>query len=602
MAKSKFLQSSFVSGELSPLLKGRVDLDQYYQGMETAENVLIVPQGGLKRRAGTQHVDTAENILVPFIFSGLGQLFTFTVTTGLPIVGATYTNNSSTFTILSFTGSSLPYTVYAERTAGTNDPTASGTLTKTVNTPNLVYSAFTTFTSSMPEGGTVANINDFDRSTVGLTTTNIGVLGTGANSDYVVALYNVLGTPDRGRFVDVKDIKLSGTGSGEFKVQISDDGASWDTEETITVTEVEQSIRIRLRSTFVGQYYRIVRTGDTGNLGTLKIQLSEFNVLYPTGDASDVKTFDFSIETNRHYLCVVTGGADTSPSFGNMSIYRVTGQTSNFIPVANLPLPFKSTEVANVRDVQTENVMLMFHEDHHPIRIINTSTTTFAIDDIPFLNVPQYDYDDASSPTPTSYVTTMTLTHFETGDRFQIDVEGVLSKNITFAGDANANEQSSSAFNIEKNLQEMPIFGDTGVSVSRTGSTVYTITISGESTKEFELFSGFATSDSGGTANEISFALVTQGSPRKEDVWSTTRGYPKTAAFYAGRLWLGGTKSKLQSLFASRSGSFFDFYTEEGDDDEGIFTTISSRQLTEIIDINPDRGLTGVYSRRGVYC
>ncbi len=54
---------------------------------------------------------------------------------------------------------------------------------------------------------------------------------------------------------------------------------------------------------------------------------------------------------------------------------------------------------------------------------------------------------------------------------------------------------------------------------------------------------------------------------------------------------LGGTKSKLQSLFASRSGSFFDFYTEEGDDDEGIFTTISSRQLTEIIDINPDRGL-----------
>ena len=44
-------------------------------------------------------------------------------------------------------------------------------------------------------------------------------------------------------------------------------------------------------------------------------------------------------------------------------------------------------------------------------------------------------------------------------------------------------------------------------------------------------------------------------------------------------------------MFASRSSSFFDFYTEEGDADEGIFTTISSRQLTEIIDINPDRGL-----------
>jgi hypothetical protein len=194
----------------------------------------------------------------------------------------------------------------------------------------------------MPEGGTVANINDFDPATVGVTTTvgGIGTNGTGANPDYVVAL---------GRFIDVKDIKLSGTGSGQFKIQVSDDGASWDTEKTLTVTEVEQSIRIRTDSTFVGQYYRIVRTGDTGNLGTLKIQLSEFNVLYATDNASDVKTFDFSIETNRHYLCVVTGGADTSPSFGNMSIYRVTDQTFNFVPVAYLPLPFKSTEVANVQ-------------------------------------------------------------------------------------------------------------------------------------------------------------------------------------------------------------------------------------------------------------
>ena len=592
MAKSKFLQSSFVSGELSPLLKGRVDLEQYYQGTQTAENVLIVPQGGLKRRAGTQHVDVAEKIFEPFISAGLEQQFSLVVTVGLPVVGQTYTNNSSTFTVTSFTGASLPYTVYADRTVGTNDPTASGTFTA-VNPvfPNLTYTSFQTFVVSMPEGGTAANINDYNPATVGLTTTNIGVNGTGANPDYVVAFYNIAGTVDLGKIVDVKNIQLSGTGSGVFKIQASVDNVSWGTFLSMTVTEDAQSFRIRLSDSFDYKYFRIIRTGDTGDLGTLKIQLSEFNILYPTATASDVKTFDFSVETNRHYLCVLTGGADTTPSYGNMAIYRVTDQTSSFTPVANLPMPFKSSEVADVRDVQTENVMLMFHENHAPQRIINTTTTTFTVDDIPFLNVPQYDYDDAESPTPISYVTTMTLGHFETGDRFQIDVEGVLSKNITFAGDANANEQSSSAFNIEKNLQEMPVFGDTGVSVSRTGTAAYTITISGESTKEFELFSGFATSDSGGTANEVAFALVTQGSPRKEDVWSATRGYPKTAAFYSGRLWLGGTKSKLQSLFASRSGSFFDFYTEEGDADEGIFITVSSRNLTEIIDINPDRGL-----------
>ena len=228
----------------------------------------------------------------------------------------------------------------------------------------------------------------------------------------------------------------------------------------------------------------------------------------------------------------------------------------------------------------------MFHEDHHPKRIINTGGDVFTIDDITFLNVPQYDYDDALSPVPTPYVTTMTLTNFQQGDRFQIDVEGVLSKNITFTGSS-----ASTAFNIEKNLQEMPIFGDTGIAV--TGGPAFVITVSGESARSFKLWSAFATSDANSAANVIAFTPNpnNSGSPRKEDVWSATRGYPKTAAFYAGRLWLGGTKSKLQSLFASRSGSFFDFYTEEGDDDEGIFTTISSRQLTEIIDINPDRGL-----------
>ena len=586
MAKSKFLQSSFVSGELSPLLKGRVDLEQYYQGISTGENVLIVPQGGLKRRAGTQHVDVAEKIFEPFISAGLEQQFSLVVTVGLPVVGQTYTNNSSTFTVTSFTGASLPYTVYADRTVGTNDPTASGTFTA-VNPvfPNLVYTSFQTFAVTMPEGGTAANINDFNPATVGLTTTNIGVNGTGANPDYVVAFYNIAGTVDLGKIVDVKNIQLSGTGSGVFKIQASVDNVSWGTFLSMTVTQEAQSFRIRLSDSFDYKYFRIIRTGDTGDLGTLKIQLSEFNILYPTATASDVKTFDFSVETNRHYLCVLTGGADTTPSYGNMAIYRVTDQTSSFTPVANLPMPFKSSEVADVRDVQTENVMLMFHENHAPQRIINTTTTTFTVDDIPFLNVPQYDYDDALSPVPISYVTTLTLTHFEVGDRFQIDVEGVLSKNITLTGSA-----SSTAANIQRNLQEMPIFGDTGVAVTG-GPSAFTITVSGESTKSFELWSGFATSDSGGTANEVAFALVTQGSPRKEDVWSATRGYPKTAAFYSGRLWLGGTKSKLQSLFASRSGSFFDFYTEEGDADEGIFITVSSRNLTEIIDINPDRGL-----------
>jgi hypothetical protein len=587
MPMSKFFQSAFMSGELSPLIKGRVDIDQYYKGMQTAENVVIVPQGGLKRRPGTQHIDVAEKIFSPFV--------------------------------------------------GTSFIT-------------------------LPNGGTAANINDFTPSTQSVTTTPVGNLGTSGQSDYVVALYNLSSESSRGKFVEIKDIKLSGTGTGVFKLQISTDNVSYSTSKTLTVTENPQSIKARVSDTGDVKYFRIIRTGDTGNLAGLQVSISEFNVLFPTTTASIAKTFDFSIESDRHYLGVLTGGFDTfnftittgtptvgntytvnsatyrvlsfvsgvaktertigtnapptsgtlagtptltysavshSDSFGNMSFYRVNDTMKlappNSISITEfLTTPFASSEVQDVRDVQTENVMLMFHMEHFPKRIINTDENAFVIDSIPFLNIPQFDFNDALSPTPTAAIQVMTFpnsgtTGVQIGDRFQIDVEGVLSKNISFAGDSNANEQSSTIENIRKNLQDMPIFGDDGIVVTRTGALEYTITLDGNSSGTYELFTGFFTS--GKATDAITFTRSAAGVPRSEDVWSDTRGYPRTATFFQGRLWFGGTKSKRQSVFASRAGSFFDFFTEEGDDDEGIFVTISSRNLTEIVDINPDRGL-----------
>ena len=62
--------------------------------------------------------------------------------------------------------------------------------------------------------------------------------------------------------------------------------------------------------------------------------------------------------------------------------------------------------------------------------------TRYSVDNIPFSNVPQFDYNDAQSPTPVDDIQVLTFgSHVKTGDTYQIDVEGVLSKNITFAGD-----------------------------------------------------------------------------------------------------------------------------------------------------------------------
>lgn len=69
------LQSNFSTGELDPLLRSRVDLQGYTNALAKATNVLIQPQGGLRRRPGTKYIAELPSAaangvrLVPFQFS-----------------------------------------------------------------------------------------------------------------------------------------------------------------------------------------------------------------------------------------------------------------------------------------------------------------------------------------------------------------------------------------------------------------------------------------------------------------------------------------------------------------------------------------------------
>ncbi len=69
------IQSNFSTGELDPLLRARIDLAQYNNALAKATNVLIQPQGGLRRRPGLKHIAELPSAaangvrLVPFEFN-----------------------------------------------------------------------------------------------------------------------------------------------------------------------------------------------------------------------------------------------------------------------------------------------------------------------------------------------------------------------------------------------------------------------------------------------------------------------------------------------------------------------------------------------------
>lgn len=56
MARSRVLQNSLITGVIAPTLLGRVDLEKYYNSVEEAENVVIMPHGGMERRSGLRYI------------------------------------------------------------------------------------------------------------------------------------------------------------------------------------------------------------------------------------------------------------------------------------------------------------------------------------------------------------------------------------------------------------------------------------------------------------------------------------------------------------------------------------------------------------------
>ena len=71
-----------------------------------------------------------------------------------------------------------------------------------------------------------------------------------------------------------------------------------------------------------------------------------------------------------------------------------------------------------------------------------------------------------------------------------------------------------------------------------------------------------------------------------ENTWSSTRGWPRSAAFHEGRLYFGGSKSRQNTIWGSKVVDYFNFDAGTGLDDESLEATINTNQLNVITHIN----------------
>jgi hypothetical protein len=73
MARSAPAISTFTSGEISPRLEGRIDIEKYRSGLSDLTNMVVQPHGGLTRRPGTEYLgpvkdSSVKTRIIPFQF------------------------------------------------------------------------------------------------------------------------------------------------------------------------------------------------------------------------------------------------------------------------------------------------------------------------------------------------------------------------------------------------------------------------------------------------------------------------------------------------------------------------------------------------------
>ena len=291
-----------------------------------------------------------------------------------------------------------------------------------------------------------------------------------------------------------------------------------------------------------------------------------------------LENFSFNVEQN--YLLVFTSE--------KMQIYKdgvlqtdINGSGNDY-----LDTPWTYSEVLEFDYIQSADTIIITHQDVETQTITRTSDTVWTIADAPFSNIPQYDFNDASSPTPTSEVQTLNFNNQTEGDRYKIALEGILTEEITFAGDDATNEE-----NIRSGLQNLINTGFSGISVS-TGVTgdKYRVIFAEEDAKDWDLMTVTPIY----TVNS-SFACVateiTSGVARTEDSWSDLRGWPTSCVFHEGRLYLGGSLSRPATLWGSRVGDFFNFDKGRALDDEAIEVTLDTDQVNAIQSVFSNRSL-----------
>ena len=254
-------------------------------------------------------------------------------------------------------------------------------------------------------------------------------------------------------------------------------------------------------------------------------------------NGSRLVSFEFSTD-DSYMLCF---------THNRMHVFKNGALVTNINGSGNdyLALTLPSTSLNEMCWTQSADTLIVVHEDIAPIKIVRgASDSTWTASTLAFDSVPKYAF-------------TVTITN----PAANITPSAVSGK-VTI----NASAGVFNSGHVGQYINASPQ-GRAKIIEYKSTTQVNVVT-------EFPFFSTSAIA-SGSWSLETGY----------EDVWSVTRGYPRTVTFHQGRLYFGGSKSRPSTIWGSKVGLFFDFEGTEGFDDDAVEATLDTNTYNAITDM-----------------
>jgi hypothetical protein len=279
--------------------------------------------------------------------------------------------------------------------------------------------------------------------------------------------------------------------------------------------------------------------------------LRYINALPNTGTesaANGVRLVAFEFSTSDSYMLTFTHNRMYVYKNGAL-ITNINGSGNPYLDTSGVSL--SSARLANMCWTQSADTLIVVHEDLAPVKIVRGGTdATWTASTISFDSIPKYAFtlsvsNPAGTLTPSAVSGKITLTASSS-----VFSSGSVGQYINASPQGRAKIVKFNSGTSVDAITEFPFFNTSAIA---NGS--------------WELESGY------------------------EDVWSSTRGWPRTVTFHQGRLYFGGSKTRPSTIWGSKVGIFFDFEGTEGLDDDSVEATLDTNTFNAIIDIISGRDL-----------